>query len=246
MVGFVSRRTFRRPVGFAAAVVLVLDALAAFQLGVRAHEPPSFHRGGAFAVRSASLPNDHPLPYTPAGLDAAASSAIATTVPAAAAGPEAVTRAASSAEVSPPSTTTPVSGTYTYAVDGTESATAFGSRRLPATMTMTVAPEPGGPAVDRVLDLRFSDQHEEREIAAFQTSGVSFVYEAGSVTFGPYTQTSEASYRPPMLQVPLPLAQGAVTRGTSDATSRVEDWTVTVGDREKVGDIDTWVVTIHR
>src|SRR5207253_9524643 len=101
-------------------------------------------------------------------------------------------------------------------------------RDLPATMAMTVAPAPDGGATQRVLDLRFSDQHEEREIVDFAASGPAFVYEAGSVTFGPYTQTSEADYAPPMLQVPLPLRAGDVVSGTSKASARTEDWTVRV------------------
>jgi hypothetical protein len=113
-------------------------------------------------------------------------------------------------------------------------------------MTMNVAADPDGTPTQRVIDLRFSDQHEEREIASFDDGGVAFVYEAGSVTFGPYTRTSEADYNPPMVQVPSTLAPGAVVRGTTDAKSRVEDWTVTVEGQERVGDVDTWVVRIER
>jgi hypothetical protein len=112
-------------------------------------------------------------------------------------------------------------------------------------MTTTVADDPDD-ATRRVLDLRFSDQHEEREIVAYGAGGIAFVYEAGSVTFGPYTQTSEADYTPPMLQVPGQLAGGTVVTGTSDATSRVEDWSVRVLRAERVGGYDTVVVKIDR
>lgn len=251
---FVSRRTLRTVLGAGIATVLVLDGGAAYQLGVRAHRAPSFTRGGRFAAAGSQLPSDRPLPYTPL---TSSEPTAAPTTPASTAVPSAPTTAptrvaAAGAPAPSPAATPPPSaihapalGTYTYAVDGSESATGFGSRRLPSTMTTTIAVDPDD-AERRVLDLRFSDQHEEREIAAYGADGIGFVYEAGSVTFGPYTQTSEADYTPPMIQVPAQLEPGTSARGTSDASSRVEDWTVRVLRTERVDGYDTVVVQIDR
>jgi hypothetical protein len=70
------------------------------------------------------------------------------------------------------------------------------------------------------------------------------------------TQESEATYEPPMLQVPLPIKEGATYDGTTRATDvdgterRVEDWTVTVEGAEEVealGEtISAWRVKIDR
>jgi hypothetical protein len=249
-----SRRTIRRALGSAVVALLVLDVVAAFQLGVRAQRAPSFRRGGSFAAARADLPADRPLPYAPAAPSTTASTAPlpapsiagAPSTSAAAAPTTTVPGAASPVAAAAATAVVPAPGTYTYAVDGSESATGFGTRTLPETMTMTVNADPDGDAATRVLDLRFSAQHEEREIATFGPDGVAFVFEAGSVTFGPYTRTSEADYDPPMLQVPGSLAPGVVVQGTTDASSRVEDWTVTVEGTERVGAYDTWVVRIDR
>lgn len=158
---------------------------------------------------------------------------------------------------------TPALGTYVYDVDGYEEATAFGRRSYPEEMHMTVhRSQPSAEDVPKlepnemIFDLDFSSEHEEREIVAFDETGVSFTYEAGSVTFGPVTRTSEATYEPPMLQVPLPLTRGARRSGTSEATTpdgehaRTEDWTVEVGGRELLPVLgeqrETWVVRIER
>ncbi|MEN3274156.1 MAG: hypothetical protein V7636_2917 [Actinomycetota bacterium] len=244
-----SRRTLRAALAAGIATVLVLDGGAAYQLGVRAHRAPSFSRGGRFGA----LPADHPLPYTPLVSASStttapppSSSTVPTSSTSSTAAPSHVV-AAGTPSPSPvaPSIHAPAVGTYTYAVDGKESATGFGARQLPPTMTTTVAVDPDD-AARRVLDLRFSDEHEEREIAAYGRGGIGFVYEAGSVTFGPYTQTSEADYAPPMLQVPARLTDGTVVKGTSDARSRVEDWTVQVLRTERVDGYDTVVVKIDR
>jgi hypothetical protein len=247
----VSSRTIR--VGLVlAALVVTLDGAAAYQLGVRAHRPPSFSRGGKFGGGPApSLPADRPLPYSPADGPTTTTTVVASTAsstevaPIAAPEQRTAVGAPATAEIGA-TFTPPALGTYTYAVEGTESATGFGQRRLPEAMTTTISADPDGPASNRVLDLTLSDQHEEREIVSFDGAGASFVYEAGSVTFGPYTQTSEADYDPAMVQIPAHLAPGVVVRGTTDAGTRVEDWTVTVQGRERVRDLDTWLVTIER
>ena len=154
-------------------------------------------------------------------------------------------------------------GRYVYRVDGYEEAGPFGRRQYPPEMTTTIhRTQPTDPTVpeleddELIFDLYFSDDHEEREIVAFRPEGILFTYEAGSVTFGPATRTSEATYEPAMLQIPIPLAEGAQVTGTSEArtpsgeVSRVEDWTVQVLRREDVSvlgeTVSAWVVRIER
>lgn len=158
----------------------------------------------------------------------------------------------------PPTTTSalPALGTYTYAVDGTEAVTFFGSRRLPNRMTTVVHGAEGLSPDQLVFDLRYSGDHAEREIVSFSTDGIAFHFEGGSITFGPRTETSQADYDPPMLQIPFPLAEGATRSGTSAAKAadgsvqRTEDWTTKVLGREPVTvagtPIDTWKVKIER
>jgi len=149
----------------------------------------------------------------------------------------------------------PAVGTYTYEVAGSESATGFGSRAYPSTMTFDAHTSPDAEG-QVVVDLRFSQDHEEREILERTPDGLAFAFEGGSITFGPGTQTSEADYDPPMVQIPTALTPGSTISGTSAAknsdgsTSRVEDWAVSVVGQETLDiggtSVDTWVVDVQR
>jgi hypothetical protein len=247
-----------RTAGIIALVTSVTAGVVLYRSTISSERPPEFSRGGRFG-----------------GIAQGGSALDDLTVPTPAARSGSTVRSRSSAVLSGPSAKDDVPnggpgansrfprlGSYVYAVEGTEDATAFGSREYPDEMTMTVhrptlrgssAPDLEDDEV--VFDLVFSGDHEEREIVAYRTNGISFTYEAGSVTFG-ITQTSEASYKPPMLQVPAKLEPGNVVEGTSRAISpdgeetRVEDWVVTVEGRETIdimGEaVPTWVVEIER
>lgn len=156
----------------------------------------------------------------------------------------------------------PTFGRYVFKVDGSESATALGSRQYPPEMTMNVhrqdAPGDGGKlgSDELAFDLAFSEEHTERAIVAYRKNGLLFTFEAGHVIFGPYERTSEASYEPAMLQIPIPLEEGSVDEGTSHAIepdgseSRVEDWTVTNKGVERIevggGNLEAWVIEVKR
>lgn len=249
-----------RSMRFAAtASVLVAFASGAllYQTNIRADRPPAFGRGGAFAGNLVD-------PGTTPDLS----------IPSPAASRRSVARTKSSAVITAPTTPDPNSGftpkgarfpslgRYVYAVQGYEEATAFGRRSYPSEMTTTVhRTQPTESSVPKlepdeiIFDLYFSDDHEEREILAYRDGGIVFTYEAGSVSFG-FTQTSEATYDPPMLQIPAPLEVGTKRTGTSEAKSpsgevtRTEDWTVEILGVEQLdilGErIDTWVVQINR
>ena len=239
----------------AGILALVTSIVAAVVVYVSTNESgPDFSRGGRFGQVTGGTKLDLTIP---------------TPVPRA----DAVVRPRSSAVLSAPSNDEnetngasrarprlPTFGTYVYAVEGTEEAPPFGDREYPPEMTMTVSSSQSAAqsetGVDElVFDLEFSDDHEEREIVAFSGDGIAFTYEAGSITFG-ITQTSEASYLPPMTQIPAKLEQDATTIGTSRAVEpdgdevRVEDWTVTVEGRETLDilgeKVPTWIVRIER
>jgi hypothetical protein len=150
----------------------------------------------------------------------------------------------------------PAFGTYTYAVDGTEGASVVGTRRYPDRMTMVAHGAPGLAPDQVVFDLRYSDQHEEREIVSFKDDGVYFDFEGGSVTFGPRTETSETDYEPPMLQIPKPLQAGVSRSATVQAKNangsvvRTEDVQVTVVGEETItaagASVATWKVEVKR
>ena len=241
--------------------VVVAAAALTYQLTVARHRAPSFSQGGTF-VDGSKFPrvgtNNRPVPYgdassaraeTTTTTRANVTTAAAPTKPSAAASPPASVLASTSAPVAP------ATGLYHYTVDGSERVTGFGSRDFPDTMSMAVHTDPNQGA-RRVLDLRFSENHEEREILNFGADGVAFTYEAGSITFGPSTQTSEGTYDPPMIQVPWPLVVGTKVAKTSPVksnsgdTSRTEKWTTTIIGRETIPVLgsphDTWVVEIQR
>ncbi|MGH2758071.1 MAG: hypothetical protein ACRDKJ_00745 [Actinomycetota bacterium] len=243
-----------RGAGIVASLVVFASSALLYQTNVRADRGPEFGRGGAFAgdltdpsIRDLSLQT--PVPNA----SARSRSSATLTAP----------RTPGPGEPRGPNTIPfPVFGRYVYDVDGYEQATAFGRRDYAAQMTTTVhRTQPTEPNVPRlrddevIFDLYFSDDHEEREIVAFRGDGIVFTYEAGSVTFG-FTQTSEATYDPPMLQIPVPLSEGTSHTGTSVArdasgnVTRTEDWTVSVLGREDLDilgeTVPTWVVQIQR
>jgi hypothetical protein len=134
----------------------------------------------------------------------------------------------------------PAFGTYTYALDGEEEASFFGTRRFPDHMTISVHGAPGLEADQVVADLRYSDSHEEREIIGYRTDGVYIDFAGGSISYGPMTETSEGDFDPPALQVPQPPVAGAIQSGVSrykDADGSVTntvDWRVSVSGQEHV------------
>lgn len=240
-----------------AVLIVIASTALLYQTNVRVNRPPSFGRGGAFAgsltdpgaSEKEDLSIESPVPKSVLTRSSAVLSAPTTPKPGSGI-------SASGAE------RFPAFGSYIYTVDGYEQATAFGSRDYPNEMTMTVhRTQPSDPNVPQlrddevIYDLDFSQNHEEREIVAFRENGIVFTYEAGSVSFG-FTRTSEATYDPPMLQIPVPLVEGARQTGKSEAkdsngdTTRVEDWTVSVLGQETIEIMDqqvpTWVVQIDR
>lgn len=158
----------------------------------------------------------------------------------------------------------PALGRYVFAVEGTESASLFGSRTYQPEMTMTVHRREPGDSTDPALepdelafDLDFSPEHQEREIVAYRVEGIMFTFEARQVTIGPGTQESAVVYRPAVTQIPIPLVDGAEAEGTSRAISAedgsevaVEDWTVKVTGREQIeimgATVDAFVVEVDR
>ncbi len=243
-----------------AVAIVVLAGTLLYRNNVPEEIPPDFSRGGAFA---GDLVNP--------GLDGDLSISTPAPRPAAAARSHATVRAPKGAAVAknfvdrPPF---PSLGTYVYAVTGTESASLFTSRDYPPEMEMTVhrpessiqrpGQQSGAPLAsdELVFDLFFSQDHEEREIVAYGKHGIAFTFEGGSITIGTDAQTTEATYDPPMVQIPVPLAQEATVEGTSRAiapdgsTVRTEDWSVTVTgvDQLQVMDetVETFVVKIER
>jgi hypothetical protein len=150
----------------------------------------------------------------------------------------------------------PATGTYTWDVSGTEAASGFGSRSFPGTMTMVAHRDPGLGAHEVALDSTYSSNHSEREIIGVENDGIFFDFEGGQVRFGPSAQTNQGDYKPPMLQVPFPLAGGVIRTGTTTvvatdgSTQRVESWTVKIIGQETIqaagGPVATWRITVDR
>ncbi|HEX2701236.1 MAG TPA: hypothetical protein VHM89_13635 [Acidimicrobiales bacterium] len=260
------------------SMLLVAGLAGAYQVGVRSRRGPSFTDGGRFQTAddlavagrdgrpypygdvavTTSSPSPSPVAPTaptasPSGPAAPSAPSPATTPPAAAARTTATTGPAAAAATTPKA---PAYGTYTYSVRGSESATGFGGRAFPPTLGVVVHGDPKVAGNERVLDVRMSDDHEERTIVRYDEDGVAFTFEAGSISFGAITQTSEGSYSPPMVQVPWPLVEGATASGNSSAVdgsgqaTRLERWTATVSGREQVTVLgqprNTWVVDLRR
>ena len=246
-----------RRAGFAAVIIVLASSALLYQNNIRAARPPDFTRGGPFASREPVL-NAITLEGSPSpqpGLGTLHSSATLT----------APSHRDFFRPVAPGAFTFPELGTYVYDVKGSERATAFGTRDYPPEMQMTVhrpetqsSSEPTLKPDELDFDLNFSSNHEEREIVAYRATGIMFTYEAGSITFGPgFTQSSQATYDPPMTQILVPLKAGAKVSGTSEArdptsgtVTRTEDWTVEVLRQEAIKVLGkatvTWVVKIDR
>lgn len=240
----------RERVALVLALCLVAGVTVAVKVVAGSHRAPTFSRGGTFASQA-------PAELQPEASPEGASPSPTATAPRPTGAPIAI-RPPLTPRPQPgvdDAASVPAVGTYVYAVQGTEEATGFGSRSFPPEMTMVAKHDAGA---DRrfVFDLTYSSEHEERQIVSYAADGVALTFEAGSVTFG-VTQTSEANYDPPMLQVPLPLSEGERRSGTTTArapgsaeVSRVVDWTVSVGARETIDVLGApthvWVVKIER
>jgi hypothetical protein len=277
------------------AGVASVTVLAAGVIGYRiTHKgPPSFRKGGEFAVAGppiststsgvptsdttgttgttaappAAVPGATASSVTTATTPRTAGSASSTTVTTRAA-VTTTTRAASGPGPAPAPTPTPASapaasplgkpavGTYVYTVDGTEQAPFVGSRRYPDKMTTVVHAGSGVESDQLIFDITYSDKHAEREIVGFRNDGVYFDFEGGSVTFGPRTETSQADYEPPILQIPFPLQPGLSRTGVTQAkgadgkVSRTEDWKTTVLGQEAVtiggATVNAWKMDVKR
>ena len=258
-----------RFLSLAVAALLVSDAAAAYQVGVRAKRPPAFRKGGRFLEALGDQPGVPSAPGNTTTTSTAVAPATDSTSASSAQTPTTRPRTASAdASLSSASRPTgggsnasskgplPATGTYTWAASGTESASGFGSRDFPPTMTMVAHKDAGLRPEEIVLDSTYSSNHSEREILGVESDGIYFDFEAGQVRFGPSAQTNQGDYRPPMLQVPFPLAAGVVRTGTSKAlasdgsTQRTENWTVKVIDQEMIQaagvSVLTWKITIDR
>lgn len=255
---------FARTIAVLAALALLAGLAGAYQVGVRAKRAPSFAVGGEFAN-----PDDFPYPgvdgrgypygnvlqstTTTASVDQAPS-AQATDAPVS---PTPTTAAPSTTPATVDLTTPrlPATGTYSYALEGKEGATAFGERTLPARGGIVIHTAPNLRADELVHDLKLSDQHEEREIVRYTRAGIAFSFEGGAITFGPGTQTSQADYEPVMVQIPFPLQAGAKASGSSAAktgstVARTEDWVAKVVGQEQLDVLGqartTWVIDLQR
>ena len=163
--------------------------------------------------------------------------------------------AASAAQPAPPASL-PATGTYVYALAGSETATLAGSRSFPPTLTMAVHDSPDLAPDQLAMDVTFSGQHQERQVLARTPAGLAFAFEGGQITFGVATQTSQSSYDPFLLQIPADTTPGSRVAGATSArnpdgsVSRVEDWSVSVVGREVVDvggtAVDAVVVDVHR
>jgi hypothetical protein len=150
----------------------------------------------------------------------------------------------------------PAPGSYLYAVDGEEKASFTGSRRFPDRMTTVVHSAAGLRAEQLVFDIRYSEDHWERQVIGYRADGVYCDYEAGSIRFGPVRGTSEVDFDPPIPHVPVPAAAGGVRSGSSRArradgsVARTEEWRVAVLGREPVGvggtPVDAWKLHLER
>lgn len=243
-----------------AAVVLVSGVAAAYQLAVRAQRDPSFSTGGAFLeAEDFATPGVDGVPF-PYG-DATSAPSVGTEAEGQAVASDAGGAAPSTAADAPTTTSTPTTptlpatGTYTYALSGREGATAFGTRSYPSEGAVVIHGDPSIRSDELVHDLKLSDQHEEREIIRYTPAGIAFSFEGGAITFGPGTQTSQATYDPLMVQIPFPLQHGASASGSSAAkdggsTSRTEDWTAQVVGQEALDVLGTtrttWVIDVQR
>ena len=237
--------------GLVALTTLFLAGALLYQENVASDAPADLSRGGAVAGNLANPGPDEIVVATPTPIPPGESRSSATlTAP----------RGTTDEDVQGPPF--PAIGRYVFSVDGTESASIFGSRAYPPEMTMTVHRRAPGDSTDPPLDpdelafdLDFSPEHQERETVAYRAEGIMFTFEARTVTIGPGTQTSETTYDPPITQIPIPLVDDAKAEGTSRALStldgsevRTDDWTAEVIGRERIeimgADVDAYVVQV--
>jgi hypothetical protein len=236
-----------------AITTLFLAGALLYQESTGTEQRPEFAQGGPVAGNLANPAPDEIVVATPTPLERRESRSAATlTAP----------RGTVIDEVNGPPF--PALGRYVFQVDGTESASLFGSRAFPPEMTMTVDRSEDGGANDPslapdelALELDFSPEHQERAIVAYRRDGIMFTFEASTLIFGPSSQTSETTYDPPITQIPIPAVEGAEVEGTTRATStaddsevRVEDWTAEVLRTERIEvmgtEIDAVVVQVDR
>jgi hypothetical protein len=225
-----------------------------YQENVRSEQPSDLSRGGPFAGDLANPAPDEILVATPTPVPPNETRSRATlTAPGRGITEETVK--------GPPF---PTFGRYVFTVNGTETASIFGSRAYPPEMTMTVhrrssqdTTDPKLASDELAFDLDFSTEHQERAIVAYRADGIMFTFEARSVTTGAGTQASETTYSPPITQFPIPLVDDATAEGTSRAVSTedgsevwVEDWTAEVTGREQIeimgAEVDAVVVQVDR
>ena len=236
-----------------AVTTIFLAGALLYQENTGSQQRPEFAQGGPIAGNLANPAPDEIVVATPTPLVRGGSRSSATLT-----APKGIIEE----EVNGPPF--PALGRYVFAVEGTESASLFGSRSFQPEMTMTVhrrsATETTDPALERdelAFDMDFSPEHQERAIVAYRRDGIMFTFEAQTLTFGPSTHSSAAVYDPPITQIPIPLVEGAEREGTTTATSpedgsevRVEEWTVEVVRRERIEvlgtDVDTLVVQVDR
>lgn len=240
------------------AALLVGDTAAWYQLAVRSKRAPSFDRGGAFVAAAGPSavprPNASTGPASSSPAPTAAPSAPSSAPPPNAYAPASLTALSTGTPARPG--VLPAPGTYQWTVDGHESATGFGSRALPSTMTMVAHAGDGADAGHVVLDVTYSSDHQERLIVADHGGALDATYEAGQVRFGPMAQSNSGSYDPAMTYVPADLHPGAVTHGASavkdDAggVERTEDWTLTVAQQTTIPVSGTptrvWEIVLER
>jgi hypothetical protein len=239
--------------GLVALTTLFLAGAMLYQENIRSDQPPDFSRGGWFAGDPANPAPDEIVVATPTPIPKRESRSSAT-----------LTAPRGSTDEDAQGPPFPAIGRYAFTVDGTESASLFGSRAYPPEMTMTVHRRAPGDSTDPPLDpdelafdLDFSAEHQERETVAYRPEGIMFTFEARSVTIGPGTQASETTYEPPITQVPIPLVVDATAEGTSRAVStvdgsevRTDHWTVKVTGRQQIeimgADIDAFVLQVDQ
>jgi hypothetical protein len=148
----------------------------------------------------------------------------------------------------------PAFGSFRYGVQGTEALTGFGTRKLPTTMTLTVAR--GSTANDVVIDAAIGADHTEHEALSTRSDLIGLQSATITAVFGPVTRTTAGTYDGPVGRVALPAAASATRSGASvvkDAdgtTLRTEDWKVTDVASQSMtvgGAVATvWEVTLTR
>lgn len=235
------------------AALLAGNGLALGQSS-RSRRPPQFSTGGDFSVAAPSP--EQPVEATTTTAAPGPPPSASTTTARPSARPREATTAPTSpaAPIGPPSP--PAPGTYTFSLNGTESASIVGSRSFPSRMTLVVHSASGLGADAAVFDYTYSSQHEEREVATYRPDGVFLTHEGGSITFGLVTETSDVAYDNPLGHVPFPLAVGTARSGTSTGRNpggeveRVDDWRVSITGRDTVTAagraVDAWVVAFER